>query len=94
MSAYIIAYDLDKPNQQYDCLKKKLEAYPHHWRFQQSVWLITSSNSAAQVRDNLSSCLDSGDKIFVAKLDGEAAWMGYTDEGNDWLKKLLTGKLG
>ncbi|KRC79958.1 hypothetical protein [Sphingomonas sp. Root241] len=94
MPAYIVGYDLDQPNQQYDCLKKKLEAYGTQWRFQQSVWLIDTSDSAATIRDNLKSCLDSGDKLFVGRLAGEAAWQGYSDKGNSWLTKLLTAGFG
>lgn len=94
MAAYIVSYDLDEPNQQYDCLKKRLEGYSHYWRFQKSVWLIATTDSAEDIRDNLLPCLDRGDELFVARLEGEAAWAGYDDNGNNWLENLLTGKLG
>lgn len=92
MAAYIVTYDLMKQGQNYDCLCKKLEEYPTHWHAQGSVWLIQTSLSAVQVRDDLASCLDSNDKLIVARLQGEAAWQGYGEQINSWLKGLLTAK--
>lgn len=89
MSTYIITYDLHKQGQNYGCLHKKLEAYPTHWHVQQSVWIVETSADAAQIRDNLAACLDSNDKLLVAKLSGEAAWIGYSSKVTAWLKGRL-----
>ncbi len=89
MATYIVTYDLLQSGQNYKCLHGKLEAYPTHWHMQQSVWLIETSQTAAQVRDNLLSCLDSNDKLLVAKLSGEAAWSGYSAKITEWLKGRL-----
>lgn len=89
MSAYIVTYDLHKQGQNYDCIIAKLKAYPTHWHMQRSVWIISTNQSAAQVRDSLQSCLDSNDKLFVGKLSGEAAWYGYPDNVSTWLKGTL-----
>lgn len=56
---------------------------------QQSVWIIVTDQTAVQIRDYLGPCLDSNDKLFVAKLSGEAAWKGYKDSITQWLKKFL-----
>lgn len=87
MSSYIVAYDLYQSGQNYDCIIKKLEAYPTHWHMQQSVWVIETMQSASDVRDNLLSCLDANDKIFVGSLSGAAAWYGYGDKINKWVKE-------
>jgi hypothetical protein len=42
-----------------------------------------------QVRDSLKACLDSNDKLLVAKLSGEAAWSGHSDDITKWLKGRL-----
>ena len=89
MATCIVAYDLLKAGQNYDCLCEKLNAYPTHWHMQQSVWVLETSQTAVQVRDNLAGCLDTNDKLFVAKLDGEAAWSGYSDKVADWIKSRL-----
>ena len=88
MAAFIIAYDLNKSGQNYTCVKAKLEAYPRHWHMQGSVWIIESSSGASAILDDLKSCLDSNDDLFVGKLSGQAAWHGLTN-GSQWLKNLL-----
>lgn len=89
MSTYVVCYDLHTPGQKYECLAEKLESYSTHWRIQRSVWIIESESRAEHVRDNLLGCLDSDDKLIVARLSGEAAWYGYSDKGTNWLKSVL-----
>ena len=89
MTAYIVTYDLHVQGQNYDCLYKKLKTYPAWFHMQGSAWIVVSNNTATQIRDHLSSCLDKNDKLFVGKLSGEAAWIGYSTTNTDWLKKNL-----
>lgn len=89
MAVYIITYDLHTPGQKYECLTEKIEAYGYYWHTQQSVWVIKTDSSADAIRDNLSTCLDSNDKLFVAKLASEAAWAGLNKESTDWILKFL-----
>ena len=50
--------------------------------------LYESSSSSSEIRDNLKSYVDADDKLFVARLTGEAAWRNVlcTDK---WLKDNL-----
>lgn len=89
MPSYIVAYDLHQQGQNYDCLIENLKSYGTHWHMQRSVWIIYADQTSAQIRDKLLPCLDSNDKLFVAKLSGEAAWYGYNDNINQWLQKHL-----
>jgi hypothetical protein len=89
MPSYVVAYDLHKVGQNYECLIKKLKTYDTHWHVQQSVWIVISNQTSAQIRDFLTPCLDSNDKLIVARLSGEAAWYGYADSITQWLKKYL-----
>lgn len=89
MSAYIVTYDLHKEGQNYNCLHEKLKTYGAYWHMQGSVWLIKTSQTAAQVRDYLSPCLDHNDKLMVAELSGQAAWIGYSNDATKWLKESL-----
>jgi hypothetical protein len=90
MATYIVSYDLMKQGQNYTCIVQKLNADPIHWHAQGSVWIIETNQTAVQVRDHLQSCLDSNDKLIVARLHGEAAWMGYGDNITNWLKERLS----
>jgi hypothetical protein len=89
MGAFVVTYDLMKQGQNYNCLIAKLNAYPIHWHAQGSVWIIETAKSAAQIRDELMSCLDANDKLIVARLEGEAAWIGYNSGISEWLKGRL-----
>ena len=90
MAAYIITYDLHKVGQNYDGLIDQIkESYPTNWHVQLSVWIVQTASTSAQIRDNLKPYLDSNDKLFVAKLTGEAAWFRYSQNVTDWLKKNL-----
>jgi len=89
MATYIVAYDLHKHGQDYAGIINKLKSYGTYWHCQGSVWLIVSSKSAEQVRDDLLTALDGNDKLVVIKLDREAAWKGYNKEISDWLQKNL-----
>lgn len=89
MTAYLVAYDLHTRGQNYDCLYEKLKAYGTWCHIQDSVWVVVTTLTASQIRDQLAICLDGNDKLFVARLSGEAAWIGHTSEVSDWLKKNL-----
>lgn len=89
MPAYIVAYDLKKHGQNYPCITEKLEAYGTHWHMQASVWIVISTQTVAQIRDNLQQCLDENDELMVARLSGEAAWRGYSTAITLWLKANL-----
>lgn len=89
MACYIVAYDLHEEGQNYNCLHKKLKAYPTHWHMQGSVWIVSTDETAKQIRDHLKPCLDKNDDLFVGKLSGEAAWSGYSGDVSEWLKKFL-----
>ena len=89
MSAYLVTYDLNQRGQNYDCLHKKLGAYPTHWHMQGSVWIIESDETAVQIADKLTSCLDGNDNLFVTELIGQSAWIGFSDDGDEWLQEVL-----
>lgn len=93
MTTYIVAYDLIKQGQNYTCITKKLASYPTHWHMQGSVWIIETAQTAVQVRDHLHSCLDQNDKLFVARLEGEAAWIGYPESTSAWIKDRLAKRV-
>lgn len=83
MAIHIVAYDLNKPGQDYEALLEKLATYDR-FHAQGSVWLLNSNNTAEQIRDDLLKHLDSNDKLIVSKM-GEAAWFGYSAEVSKWI---------
>lgn len=88
MSAYLVSYDLRQTGQNYECIRTKLQGYPNSWNMQGSVWIISSEQTAAQIRDDLVKCLDGNDNLFVAKLH-VTAWTGFSDQNSAWLKNVI-----
>lgn len=88
MNSYIISYDLMTPGKDYSYLISAIKEYGTYAHILESVWVVKSSNNSSSIRDNLSQHMDSNDKLFVARLTGEAAWKNVicTDK---WLKDNL-----
>ena len=89
MATYIVTYDLHKSGQNYECLSKKLKAYGTYFHIQGSVWIIVTSSTAKEVRDNLKPCLDGNDKLLVVKSANVGAWFGYNHSDSKWLNDNL-----
>ena len=86
MSSFIISYDLIS-DKDYSSLYEAIRNYGSYAHILESVWIIKSSTSSTNIRDNLKSYIDSDDKIFVAKLSGESAWRNLSTEVSNWIKE-------
>jgi len=91
MSVYQINYDLRK-QRNYQSLYERIKAYSVWCRPLESCWIISTVQSASQVRDNLRAAMDADDGLLVTKLNGEAAWYGLDDQISSYLKDLLERK--
>lgn len=85
MSSFLISYDLIS-DKDYSKLYEAIRNYGSFAHVLESVWIIKSSASSSEIRDNLKSYLDSDDKLFVARLTGESAWKNLSKEVSDWIK--------
>jgi len=87
MTLYIVSYDLSYPRRDYESFSNAIQSYGNWWYQTGSVWLIASNNtSCAKIRDYLRQFIDSNDKLFVAKLSGEWAAIGFNDDEYNWIK--------
>lgn len=86
----MVGYDLNKTGQNYDKLIEALKSnYDNWWHHLDSTWLIKTSKTCVEVRDELRAFIDSNDELLVAELTGVAAWCGIADSGSTWLKNNL-----
>lgn len=88
MSSFIISYDLIA-NKDYFELYEAIKSYGTYAHILESVWIIKSNSSSANIADNLKSYIDSDDKLFVAKLDSQAAWINLSDKISNWIKSNI-----
>ncbi len=76
MALFLIAYDLDKPGQNYDAMHEQLEEWGAK-RVLESTWMLNSSLTTAEMRDTLSATkglLDSNDRLVVVRVK---TWSSY-----------------
>ena len=92
MAVHMISYDLRQPGRNYDALYEAIKSYGAWAHVNESVWCIKTDKTCAQVRDHLAKHIDKNDKLIVAKLAGEAAWIGLEDKVSTWLKEALEGR--
>lgn len=74
MKNYTITYDLLKPGQDYKDLISRLTTLGAV-RIELSQWLLRTTMTATQIRDDLMRFIDGNDRLFVGGLTGEAAWL-------------------
>lgn len=91
MALYQINYDLRK-QRNYEALYQRIKRYGTWCRPLESVWVIRTTESAAQVRDYLRGAMDADDGLLVTALTGEAAWSNLNGLGSDNLKLILQGR--
>lgn len=91
MKLYQIDYDLRK-QRDYAALYERIKQYGTYCHALKSTWVISTHQSASQVRDNLQQVMDKDDGLLVTLLAGEAAWFGLTPEAGTWLKQQLERK--
>lgn len=85
MPTYLISYDKNRGDD-YSELYEAIESYGNYWHHLDSTWIIVTQSTAEVIRNKLMRYLDENDKLFVAKLTGEAAWGGFNERGSNWLK--------
>jgi hypothetical protein len=90
MNTYLISYDLIR-GRDYERLIQAIKDYPNWAKPLESLWLIKTSETVAQVRDRLINHVDADDKIFVIDVTGRA-WGTYNvnNEVIDWIKNNLS----
>lgn len=87
MNTLMVGYDLNRPGQNYDALIEQLKSFSSWWHHLDSTWLIKTAKTAVEVRDELKPHIDQGDELLVVNLgDRSAAWVGFSDQGSQWLK--------
>lgn len=90
MNTYLISYDLIRPHKDYPNLIAHLKSYTSWARPLESVWLIKSPLTAAQVRNAAQAHMDGNDKMFVVDVTSRAAaWLHLSQELSDWIQNSL-----
>jgi len=81
-------YDLRESGRNYTKLHEAIKAYGIWAKITESTWGIVTDSTATKIRDNLSSFMDSNDRLFVIKSGHNSAWKNVI-ASNEWFKKHL-----
>jgi hypothetical protein len=87
---HLITYDLKSPNdtaEDYARVIEGLKSVYETWcHVEKSVWLVSTDQSASEVRDKIKKLLNSSDVLFVARLSGNWGSFNLKATRTDWLK--------
>ncbi len=88
MKPVLITFDLHTSNGNYKEISNKIIELSNNKYLKEleTTWIIISDLSPMDLRAQLIPLFrTSGAKLFVALLDGDAAWFGINDSSNKWL---------
>jgi hypothetical protein len=68
-----IAYDLDKPGQNYDAVHARIKSLGRWYHAQQSLFYVHTELTPKQAHEAVFAVMDSNDKLIV--VDSTGAWM-------------------
>jgi hypothetical protein len=90
MPVHLISYDLRSPGKDYTRLHDHLKTYPAWAKPLESLWLIKTPFSAADLREAISRLTDSNDKLLVVNVSSSpAAWKNLPDDVATWIKNNI-----
>lgn len=88
---HIVTYDLESPHdtpEDYNRVISGLKSAYSTWcQLEKSVWIVATTEDAAQVRDSIKRFLYPTDILFVARLSGNWGSFNLTAERVNWLKQ-------
>jgi hypothetical protein len=90
MNTILISYDLQRPGKNYPELWNHLKSYGTWAKPVESVWLLKTSLSAAEVRDAAKLHVDANDKLIVIDItDRNWALKNIDTDVATWIKNNL-----
>jgi hypothetical protein len=89
MASFMVSCRLSAPGDDYIGLVGALERLGRTWECPGSTWILSSEQSAADIRDELRPFLGPHDELLVAQLSGAVAWRGGSSGLSDGLRAVL-----
>jgi hypothetical protein len=87
MNTIMVDYDLDAPGQKYQAIIQYIKGHREWANPLKSSWMIRTTKSAVQVRDDIVRLIDANDKVVVTDVThAEMAWYGLSAEVSRWIK--------
>jgi hypothetical protein len=88
-SAFIVACGIQPNPVQSERLTGRLASYGEFRQINAGMWLLQAEEEALDILPDLAACIGGGDSLFVARLQGDAAWEGYAPGLGSWMSDVL-----
>lgn len=96
MNRLLVCWDLvsEDSSRDYRPLIDRVRQYGTYACIQYSTYVLYTAVSARAVRDDLAAYVDENDRLFVAALTGETAWLHMPDAAGEWLHRYVGAVAG
>jgi hypothetical protein len=87
----LIACDIHPPEgEAYEYLVKAIQSLGAWWHHLETIWIVRSAHTPAEIRDRLKSHVGIEDQLLVIDISGDTAgWIGLNDTGSKWLNEHI-----
>ena len=83
---YLVAYDFPGSSDKYSALFDELKRSPGWWHYIDSVWLLSTDESADEIYDRLERFLDNEISLFITETGNDhQGWL--PDRAWKWIRK-------
>lgn len=89
MAAYIVACGFQPNPIQSERLTGRLASYGEFRQINSGMWLLQADEEALDILPDLVACVGGEDALFVARLQGDAAWEGYSPALGSWMTDVM-----
>ena len=89
MAAYIVACGFQPNPVQSERLAGQLAAHGEFRQVNSGMWLLQAEEEALDILPDLVACVGGEQALFVARLQGDAAWQGYSPALGSWMTDVM-----
>ena len=89
MAAFIVACGFQPSPVQSEKLVCRLSTYGAFRQLGAGMWLLQAEEEALDILPDLAACIGGKDGLFVARLQGDAAWEGYSPALGSWMTDVM-----
>ena len=89
MSPFIVCYQSGWDTAPSDEFMRRLRSYGDRAQIIQGVWIVKAASTADVMQSEMAPYVHETDTLFVAELDGEAAWKGLAADQQHAVLDLL-----
>lgn len=89
MAAYIVACGFQPNPIQSERLAGRLAAHGEFRQVNAGMWLLQAEDEALDILPDLVACVGGKQSLFVARLQGDAAWEGYAPTLGRWMTDVM-----